>query len=74
MAKITEATEQALKHLQDAAPHVEKALKVLCESLGVDDPHDVERNPEDSSKRDRAVVVLLNARSAHLYVTDAEGT
>jgi len=72
--QLTEATQQVLEHLKDATPHIEKALKILCESLGVKDPYDIERNFEDSVERDRAVVALRNIRSAHLHVTDPYGT
>lgn len=78
MPNYTDATEQALKHLQEAEPHIREALSVLCRGLGIpfteEAIYEVNRNLDDERERDRAVVVLRNARSAHLYVTDPEGT
>lgn len=69
-----DASKKAMELLDQAAPLVAQALEVLMKAFGVGDAYAIERDIDYPPEKWRAATILVNARAAHMHITDYLGS
>lgn len=69
-----EASKKAMELLDQAAPLVAQALEILMKAFGVGDAYAIERDIDYPPEKWKAATILVNARAAHMHITDYLGS